>query len=70
MRYSVIVKSNAAKNEIISFEKNVYKVSIKAAAKDGKANLELVKFMSKKLGKKIKLVSGFTSKTKMIEALD
>jgi uncharacterized protein len=70
MRYSVIVKANASKNEIISFEKNVYKVSIKAVAKDGKANLELVKFMSKKLGKKIKLVSGFTSKTKMIEALD
>ena len=70
MRYPLVVKANASKNEILSFENNVYKISIKAPAKDGKANLELVKFMSKKLGKKIKLVSGFNSKNKVIEAVD
>lgn len=45
-------------------------IKIKAPAHDGKANDELIKFLSKKLGlpkSKIQLVSGFTSPFKKLE---
>lgn len=45
-------------------------IKIKAPAQDGKANDELVKFLSKKLGlpkSKIQIVSGFTSPFKKLE---
>ena len=45
-------------------------IKIKAPAHDGKANDELIKFLSKKLGlskSKIQIVSGFTSPFKKLE---
>jgi len=66
MRLSILVKPNSKKNEIIS-EGEILKVSIKEPAENGKANLELIKFLTKHFKKKIKIISGFNSKKKIIE---
>ena len=66
MRVRVQVKPNASKNEIIS-EREILKVAIRAPAKEGKANLELVKFLKKYYGKPIKIVSGSNSRIKTLE---
>ena len=36
---------------------------------DNKANIEVIKFLSKSLKKKVKIVSGLKSKEKMIEII-
>lgn len=67
MLIKVLVKPNAFENRILSCENGLYKISIKAPAKEGKANLELLKFLKKEFGKKVKLVSGANSRIKRIE---
>ena len=45
-------------------------IKIKAPAQDGKANVELIKFLSEKLGlpkSKIRIVSGFAAPYKKLE---
>ena len=65
----IIVKPNARDNEIISFdsERDALRVSIAAPAEDNKANIEVVKFFSKLLKKKVKIKSGLRSKEKLLE---
>jgi len=67
MRITVHVKPSSNKNVIISTGGGVYKINIKAPCKEGKANLELVKFLTKEFKKPVKLVSGFKSKIKVVE---
>lgn len=69
-KFKVIIKPNSSVNSIVGFdkEKNAYIVKIKAKAEDSKANMELIKFLSKVLSKKVKIKSGFKSKEKIIEA--
>ncbi len=68
--FRVLIKANAQKNEILGYDdtRKAYKVSIKKPAEDNKANIELVKFLSKELGKTVKIVSGHTSRIKMLKA--
>ena len=65
----VILKPNSTKNRIIKFdsERNAYRIEIKAPAKDNKANIELIKFLSKSLKKNVKIIKGFKSKEKLIK---
>lgn len=65
---NIIVKANSAKNEIKEYdsEKKAYRVNIKAKAEGGKANLELVKFLSKVSGKKVEILKGKSSKNKVL----
>lgn len=67
--FKAIIKPNSVKNEIVGFNKNknAYLIKIKARVEDNKANIELVKFLSKVLGKRAKIKSGFKSKEKIIE---
>jgi len=67
--FRVIVKTNCSKNELLGFdkEKNAYRVSIKEKPENNKANIEIIKFLSKKLGKKVRIVNGLKSKLKTIE---
>lgn len=69
VRYSVLVKPSAKKDEILSSEEGMYHISLKAPPEDNKANIALVKFLSKHLKKQVRIVSGFTSKKKIIEIL-
>jgi uncharacterized protein (TIGR00251 family) len=63
-RFKVLVKPNAKKTEILS--EDPLKIAIAAPPDKNKANLELVKFLSKKLGR-VKIVSGHTSREKILE---
>ncbi len=66
----IIVKANA-KNNSINFDEelNLYRVSIKSKPENGKANLEIEKFLSKYFKKRTKIKSGLKSKRKTIEFL-
>jgi uncharacterized protein (TIGR00251 family) len=66
-RIRVIVKPNCSKN-IINYDdsRESYRVELKAKPKEGEANQELVKFLSKHFKKKVKIISGFKSRIKTI----
>ncbi len=69
--FRVLIKANSNKNEILGFDdaRKAYKISIKEPAEDNKANGELIKFLSKEMGKKVRIVSGHTSKIKTIRVI-
>ncbi|MBN2142270.1 YggU family protein [Candidatus Woesearchaeota archaeon] len=64
----VHVKPGKKKNLILRKERGGEElfVEIKAPAKDGKANLELVKFLKKELGQQVRIKSGFSGKDKIL----
>jgi len=67
-RLHVAVRPNSKKTEIVGFddEKGLVKINLKAPPEKGKANLELVRFLTRELKKKITVVSGLRSKSKTI----
>lgn len=67
----VEIKPNADRDEVLGWvpEREAFKVSIKAPPKEGRANMELVKFLSRLLGKEVRIVSGHTSKRKVLKVL-
>lgn len=67
-RLSVIVKPNAKKTQILSFDDstNTVKIAIAAEPEDDKANKELIRFVSKQLKKKALIERGRTSKEKVL----
>ena len=69
--FKVIIKPNSSKNEIVGFDDNKksYKISIKEKAEDNKANKGLIKFLSKVIGKKVRIKSGLKSREKIIEII-
>ena len=70
--FKVVIKQNSSKNEIVGYDndKKAYKINIKEKAEDNKANKGLIKFLSKELGKRVKIKSGLRSREKIIELLD
>ena len=66
--FKVVIKPNSQNNQITGFDKskNAYIIKIKAKAQDNKANIELIRFLSKVLGKSAKIKSGFKSREKII----
>ena len=68
-RLKVKVRVNSYENKILDYdeERDMLNVSIKAPAVKNKANLELIKFLSKLTKKRVNIVSVLTSKTKVIE---
>jgi uncharacterized protein (TIGR00251 family) len=59
---------NSARNELVSFdeEKGHFKVRVNAPPAKGKANRELERFLSKVLGKKVRVVSGHAGRRKSL----
>ena len=70
--FKVLIKPNSKESKIIGFDqaRKAYKIAIKAKAQDNKANIELIKFLSKKLRKKVSIKSGLKSREKLIEISD
>ena len=68
--FKVIVKPNSRKNGILGYdeERQAYIISIKEKAEDNKANIELIRFLSKILGRKARIKSGLKSREKLIVA--
>ncbi|MBT3395086.1 DUF167 domain-containing protein [archaeon] len=67
-RTKIIVRTNANENSI-KFDKDfdAYRVSVKSSPEKGKANSELEKFLTKHFKRKVKIISGFKAKRKIIE---
>ena len=70
-KFKIIVKPNSRENKIEGFDKerNAYLVSIRAKPEGSKANIEIIKFLSKLLKKKVRIASGFKSREKIIKIL-
>jgi len=64
---SAIVKPNSPKTKIISETESEIRIDIAAPAENNKANIELIKFLSKKFGKNVRIIRGLASKRKIIE---
>lgn len=68
--FLVLARPNARKTELLGFdrEKKAYVVRVAAPPERNKANIELVRFLSKLLGRKVRIVSGLAGKRKRIAA--
>ena len=64
----VLVKTGAFKSEILGFDKDrsALKIALKAQPIDGKANTELLRLFKKETGKVWEIISGKTSKLKLL----
>jgi uncharacterized protein (TIGR00251 family) len=67
----VIVKTKSGKSEVVGFDeaRNAYRVNVKAVPEQGKANIEVMKILKKYFKKDVKIISGFTSKEKLVQLL-
>ena len=70
-KFKVIVRTKSTDNEIVGYDeaKKAYKINLKAKPVECKANKELIKFLSKELKKKVRIISGFRSKEKILEII-
>ncbi len=68
-KFKILVKPNSKENKIEGFDnkRNAYIIRIKARPEDNKANIEIIRFLSKFLTKKVRIASGFKSREKIIE---
>jgi uncharacterized protein (TIGR00251 family) len=62
----VKVKPNSPETKILSQSDSEIILAVAAPAEQNKANIELIKFLSKHLNGDIKILRGLTSKTKLI----
>ncbi len=70
MKLQIRVKPNSEKQKIESLGEGHYLVHLKSKPENNKANIELLNLMSKHLGVtalKIKIISGLTSREKILE---
>jgi len=65
---ALTVKTNAPKSQVLSV--GPLKIALKAQPENGKANIELIKFWKKHFKQNIKIISGFTSKKKLVKILE
>jgi len=68
MEINVIVKAGSKENKIEKVD-GYYKVSLKARAEKGEANLELIGVLRKYFGKEVKILRGFKSKKKVLKII-
>lgn len=72
MKLFLTVKARSRKEEVIKINETHYKIFVKEPAEKGKANTEIIKVLASYLNispSKILLISGLTSKEKVIEIL-
>jgi len=68
MEKIVIVKTNQSKTGILE-DNDILKVALKSKPEGGKANKELINFLSKKYKSKIEIIKGKKRKKKLIKFL-
>jgi len=72
MRLTIQVKPRSKVTELVSEPDGTLTMCVSALPIEGKANREIVKWISKKLGKsssEVRILSGVHSKTKIIEII-
>lgn len=68
-KISLVVYPNAAKNEVAGFAEGVLRVKVSAPPVKGKANKELITFLSQRLGvgkDRLSIVKGHTTRNKVV----
>ena len=67
-RLKIIVRPNSSENKIIGYDESrkAIKVNIAAKPEENKANMEVIKFFSRLLKKRVKIKDGLTSKEKLL----
>jgi len=68
---AIIAKPNSPKTEIIRWdnEKQALRVNVRSKPENNKANIELIKFFSKLLKKRIEIIKGFKNREKLLRIL-
>ncbi len=66
----VKVKPNAPKTKVISQSENELILAVAAPPENNKANIEVIKFLSRHFKGDVKILRGLTSKTKLIRIND
>ncbi|MBN1645348.1 YggU family protein [Candidatus Woesearchaeota archaeon] len=66
--FKIIVKPDSKENKILGYDKEklAIRIAIKAKADKNKANIELIKFLSKQLNRKVRIKTGLKSREKII----
>lgn len=70
MKLKLLIQPNAKKNELVGLHNGALKVKIAAQPVDGKANAELVEFLSEVLEipkRQIEILKGETGRNKSVE---
>ena len=67
MKLQIKVNPNSGRQEIIKISETEYKIFLKKAPEDKKANMELTKLMKKHFDRDVKIIKGHNSKNKIIE---
>ena len=67
MKLSIRLHPNSSQEKIVKISETDFEVWIKEKPVDGKANEYLEKFLKKYFGKPVEIVSGFTSRKKIVE---
>jgi uncharacterized protein (TIGR00251 family) len=67
----VIVKPNAPKTEVLSFDNNkqALRIAVAAVPDKDKANTELLKFLKRQTGRKAEIITGVKNREKTIRFL-
>jgi uncharacterized protein YggU (UPF0235/DUF167 family) len=60
------VKANTRLSAVLAIEGEIVHLAIAAAPEDGKANVEVERFLTKLVGRTATIKSGFTSKRKLV----
>ena len=68
-RVKIIVRPNSPKTEIITYDKarDAWRIMVAAPPEKGRANREIIKFFSKKFKKKVEIISGSSSRNKVLQ---
>lgn len=69
---TILVRPRAAKNEIIGWDdaRQAMRVNIAAPPENNRANMEVIKFFSKLVGKRVAIVRGMTGREKVLRVVE
>lgn len=64
----IIAKPNAPKTRPVKWDeaRDALRVDVHAHPENNKANIEIIKYFSKKTGKNVRIIKGLTSKEKIL----
>ena len=69
MKMSIRVVANSKKDSVVERD-CVLVVYVKEQAKDNRANLAVMKLLSRHFGKSVRIVAGFSRRRKVVEVAD
>jgi len=69
MKMSIRVVANSKKDSVVERD-CVLVVYVKEQAKDNRANLAVMKLLSRHFGKSVRIVAGLSSRRKVVEVAD